>query len=617
MNSFNYPSRRLLRGLLLGLLFTLISALSTAAQNKLTEAETKSDEAQQKAKSAIQKGTPLSHVSSTDVTGNISVEATLIPASVARTVFGKEIANNYAVIGLVVSNRSSDQAFIVHSIFFDYSQWLLSGGSPFLEGNNLCLQGTSSPASSISNNIDKSTTTTPPPGGNTADGSQQPKPESATENGTALKPQPAQSSSSQNCTGNPLQTWQTQTLPNQIASVESRIVREELLIEQNWTVRNWVLRGLQAAGSIATGFTFATSSESWIHGIGAFNGSVIPAYQQLWPDPTVNQMNQISNVGFQVNKAIAKQSSDIIVAFFPIDRFLTPDLKSLFISSPAAFFSPIEALLDRNTQKKVAPYLDQLFGAKDRQGKDIPGGKDNEDKLFGNLLKFLPQVQSGACLRENQDNSVPLDQSQLTAYSSVISTNQDQSASPAKNNLQIACLTAALINRLSLNTVRVIVGGTMTVDVNNVPPQIASVDIEPPSGQTTSTMWTLKSGATNATLNGTIHGSFLGGGTPALVSPPNGVTIKAVAQGSNDSQLLFTLTLTSSLPSGTKSLSFQVSKSSASGSTIKSATYDYEIEQAAPTPAAAPAPAAENGKGEAPKPAAPSSSEKPAAPTKQ
>lgn len=599
MNCSNYPSRQLLRGLLLGLLFTLISALSTTAQKKLTEAEAKSDEAQQKAKSAIQKGTPLTHVSSTDVTGNISVEATLIPASVARTVFGKEIANNYAVIGLVISNRSSDQAFILHSIFFDYSQWLLSGGSPFLEGNSLCVQGTASAASSPSN-IAKSTGTAPTAGGETADGSQNLKAQPRAVNDAPSPPQGAESASPQNCSGNALQTWQAQTLPNQIASVESRIVREELLIEQNWTVRNWVLRGLQAAGSIATGFTFVTTNESWIHGIGAFNGSVIPAYQQLWPDPTVTQMNQISNVGFQVNKAIAKQSSDIVVAFFPIDRFLTPDLKSLFISSPAAFFSPIEALLDRNTQKKVTPYLDRLFRATAQGKKDVgnTGSTDNEKRLFDNLLMFLPQIQSGAC-KDYQNSTLPLDQSQLKA--DLTSTD----------NLQVACLTAALINRLSLNTVRVIVGGTMTVDVNNVPPQIASVEIEPPSGQTTSTMWTVKAGANNALLNGTIHGSFLGGGMPALVNPPNGVTIKAVAQGSNDNQLQFALTLTSSLPPGTKSLTFQVSKSSSSGSTIKSATFDYQIEQAPQ------APAPENGKGEASKPPAASPADKPTAPPKQ
>ena len=631
MDSLNCRRKHIFHYMLLGFVLILMGVLFANAQNSLPKAEEAADAAQEKVKSAIKKGKPLTHVSSTDVTGNISVEATLIPANITRTVFGKEIGNNYAVIGLTVSNRSADQAFIVHSIFIDYSQWLLSGGSPFLEGNALCLQGTQAAAPSSSETLESTKSMSTPVGGTPGSPETQ-KPEAVPASGTAPKSQGPQNIPPQSCSGNQLQTWQQQTFPNQIASIESRIIREELLIKQPWTTRNWVLRALQAAGSVATGFTFAASSQSWIQGIGAFNGSVIPAYQQFWPDSTVSQMNQISNVGFQVNKAIAKQSSDIIVAFFPIDRFLTPDLKSLFISSPAAFFSPIEALLDQKTRNKVAPYLAQLFGAKDLQGKDIPEGQENEIALFANLLKFLPHMQYGACQRY-QNSQRPLDQSQLMTNraqgrkdkeeensggqeedkNQVTNGNHSQpgSMSAAENNLEMACLTAAVINRLSLNTVRVIVGGTMTVDVNNVPPQIASVDIEAPTGETTSSMWTLKIGVKNATLNGTIHGSFLGGATPTLVSPPSGVTIKAVAQGASDTELPFTLTLTSSLPANTKSLSFQVSKSSSSGSTIKSATYDYQVEQTQQ------APAPEGGKGEGSSAASsrfPSAPEKPNTP---
>lgn len=117
----------------------------------------------------------------------------------------------------------------------------------------------------------------------------------------------------------------------------------------------------------------------------------------------------------------------------------------------------------------------------------------------------------------------------------------------------------------------------MTVDVNSVPPQITGVEIQPPADETVASIWTLKSGSHTATLNGTIHGSFLGGGVPVPVSPPPRVTIKAVSAGSTDTALQFALTFSSTLPGGTK-LTFQVTKSSSSGSTIESATYDYQIE---------------------------------------
>jgi hypothetical protein len=568
MICFNGLPKPLTRATILGIVLLAITVLSAAAQtNGKTQAEAQKrvEMAAQKIKDAAEQGTPLTHTTSTDVTGNTSVEATLIPASVARTVFGKEIANHYAVISLTISNQSSDYAFIVHSVFIDYSQWLLGGASPFSEPNGLCSQEQKTASSSALSKKSKN-----------VNSSQKPGPSVDASGSDSSQPPTGQDANVRSCPGNPLKTYQQQTSPNQLASVESRIVREELLVKQPWTTRNWVLRAMQAAGSIATGFTFAASSQSWIQGIGAFNGSVIPAYQNLFPDPTVNQMNQISNVGFQVNKAIAKQSSDIVVAFFPLDRFLTPDLQSLYLSSPAAFFSPVEALIDPKTRDKVSPYVVQIFG-----------GTEKWNALSNNMLKFLPQLGTGAC-EDSQNDPPPLDASNL-------GTNGNPEYS-----LKLACLTAAAVNRLSLNTIRVIVGGTMTVDVDSVPSQITSVDIDTPAAGVEN-MW--KKGS----LSGTIHGSFLSGATPTLVSPPSGATIKGVADGSTDTQLHFTLSLASDLPAGTSKLTFQVTKPGTKGSTIKSSTYDYPVQ---PPAAGEALPAGTDEKGAAKTPATPAAVEK-------
>jgi hypothetical protein len=116
----------------------------------------------------------------------------------------------------------------------------------------------------------------------------------------------------------------------------------------------------------------------------------------------------------------------------------------------------------------------------------------------------------------------------------------------------------------------------MTVDVDKVPPQITSVKITPPDKETTETMWTKE----GTKINGTIFGSFLGGGTPSVANVPDSLTIKRVEEGSSDTELHFTLTLASPLPKGTNKLTFQVSKTASAGSTIKSSTYDYAIEGA-------------------------------------
>lgn len=525
MTHFNRSLRHRALLLICGFAVSVVHVLPVTAQDKATTPATTA------VTDAAQKGFKLSKTSSTDVTGNISVDATLIPASIAKTVFGKEVSSNYAVIELTVSNRSSDDAFIVHTIFIDYSQWLLSGSSPFGQ-NALCPEGAQKKKADGAN-------------GKTSV-------EEKTAHDASSPNQNAQNQTSQNCNGNRLQPWQQQTFANQISSVETRIVRGQLLDRQPWTTRNWVFRSLQAAGSIATSFTFVTSSQSWIRGIGAFNGAGIPAFQTIWPDATVGQMNRISNVGFQVNKVIAKQSSDIIVAFFPIDRFLTPDLKSLFISSPAAFFAPIAAMIDPQTQPKLARYVDFIF-------------HDKETGQLTNLVSRLPQI---------------INPSSDVCQALTNSSSPDNAAPPTRaSTLADACATAELLDRMSLNTVRVIVGGTMTVDVEKVPPQITSVEVTPPADKNATTMWQAK-----GTLNGSISGSFLGGGTPSIVNPGiSGITVKRVEEGSTDTQLHFTLTLASALPAGTTKLTFQVSKSSSSGSTIKSSTYDFPIELPAQT----------------------------------
>ena len=433
--------------------------------------------------------------SSTDPTGNIFVQATLIPFAIAKTVFGKDVAKDYAVIALTITNSSSDDSFIVHSIFVDYHLWLLSGGS--------------SRASQREDSCPQQSTD-----GTIVAGQQQPGPGEVP---------------SYTC---------AQTLPNQIDSVETRIVRGELLDRQPWTTRNWVLRALQAVGSVAAGFTFATTNQDWIRGIGAYNAHFIPATQTFWPDATVGQMNRISDFGFQVNKVIAKQSSDIVVAFFPIDRFLTPDLKSIFLSSPAAFFVPLEALADPTIQDKLAPYINFIFG---------PPEKDNL-KHMETLIAHLSEVVSRAC--DKFDLKAP---------------------AAAAGSLELACQTAELVDRLSLNVVRVIVSGTMNVDVNKVPAQITVVQIDQDKKDGTAT-W-----KKDSKLTGVIYGSFLGGGTPTITNVDAKVLdIKAESQGSTDTQLHFTITLKEDLPTTTNKLTFVVSKKSDSTTTM-SAAKDYTI----------------------------------------
>jgi hypothetical protein len=277
---------------------------------------------------------------------------------------------------------------------------------------------------------------------------------------------------------------------------------------------------LQAAGSIASAYTFTLSSQHAIQSIGAFTGQVIPAAETFWPDSTIGQMNRISDMGFQVNKVIAKESSDIVVSFFPIDRFLTPGLKKIFISSPAIFFATNSLILDKTARNQLQPLITPLF--------------DTEE----DAKKFIQDL--------------PKNSMNPTADQTVLE----------------------FLNRASLNTVRVLIGGSMTIDIDNVPSKIDSVEVTSPGGESLASLF-----AKPGDIQGVIRGTFLLGGQPIVVEANSlGITdIVALSDGSTDQQLNFKITLTKAIPTTQKKLSFKITKKNTQGATVDSPVFEYQL----------------------------------------
>ncbi len=213
------------------------------------------------------------------VNNSVAVSATLVTHTAVRRLFGKEIANTYAVVQLTISNRNPDAAFVLHSAYIDVSKWALGGAGL-----------TSVPMD--------------------------------------------------------LKRYQASTVSNQIASVEARIARGQLLDAQTWSARNWTVRLLAVAGTVASAGLFNVG-ESAAKSIAAFNGAVVPGVAFAWPDGAVGQLNRISDFGFQTNKVIPKESGDVVVCFFPMDMFLSPGLRKIFVDSPGLFLSPYQILFTK------------------------------------------------------------------------------------------------------------------------------------------------------------------------------------------------------------------------------------------------------------------------------
>lgn len=409
-----------------------------------------------------------------DVASSVKIDAVLLPSATAKRIFGKAISDNYAVVQLIISNHNQDAALILQSAFLDYSHWLFS--------NNF--QGPLKRPNSID--------TSP---------------------------------------------FQQANNPSEVASTEARLVRSDLQDAQFWTARNAFIRAITAVGSIASGYQFLATSQNYSAGIGAFGNQVVPALATFWPDRTQLQINRISDFGFQTNHVIPKGGSDIVVAFFPLDRFLTPSLRKLFIKSPAIFFVPGEMLLDSKYSRTLVTML---------RNSGVIGDSDNQATISA-ALGHYERIRAG-------------EQTILSTTESAI---------------------IGMLDKVSLNNIRLVIGGIMTIDTNAVPAVIDSISITEDSSKAET--W-----KKDATVHGTISGSFLSGGVVSVVGGSTlGVGDLTVdAKNSSDKRIAFSFPLTKDVPSGTK-LQFVITKLASDGSSTISKPSELAVKYSAAPPAAA------------------------------
>lgn len=452
---------------------------------------------------AFENGKPIP--TTLHVAGNVTAQAVLIPRVDARRIFGNEIANNYAVIEINVGNKTPDAALIIHGIFIDYSRWALSGNS---------FEGLSS-----------------------IDGVER----------EAVVP------------------FQTSTRPDQIASEEYRVVRGQLLDAQMWTRRNWTMRILTFAGSLASAYSFSIGEEGIVRGLNAFTGVAVPGFREVWPDGTIEQLNRISDFGYQTNKVIPKQGAEVIVCFFPIDRFLTPGFKKLFLKSPALFFAPLQMLVDPAMKKdanRVLGGLDPSLSVETLRPllpcylQITKALRLERNRIVGNQIQDRAKEGRIQDLNRGCQNSFGL--------TSVADINNPKALFRVTDDtLFKKFLTLDFISQMSLNSVSVTVDGVMTVETVNIPAQLNAVTFDTIGScdPTEPCYWT-DPALNDGVRTGSISGAYLTGGTVNIAETSDsnfGIQeVTTFSEGSSDQRLRFNFKLKSAIQPTT--LHFTVSK---------------------------------------------------------
>jgi hypothetical protein len=565
-----------------------------AAEAATQEGKTAADTTNKKAAQAASGGIALK--GTTNVKDYVNIQVVLLARKQAEKVFSKEIARQYAVVQVIIDNKSEDAAFVLHSIFADYAGWALSGvpspvevtgGSP--SSGELCTQ--------------------------------------ARDNSKA-------------------NDYQTVSCAGQVASIESRVIRSELQGASVWNWRNGVVRAAILVGAVASGIP-AFGSKNAVKYVGAYNGQLVPGMEVFWPDGTVPQLNNVSDYGFQTNKIFAKGHSDPVYAFFPLDRFFTPGMKNIFLNAPAVFFAPAQIFVDRHVGKNSC----WKPGICIRQS-DV-------DEMKNLIEDLLPTTIPSLCSRRDQDNAASRGQvgtvTSIGASGGIVTlavantmkkgdavtlaglTNNAALNTGGTSNASRVILTAAtpttvsfastetitpgsetgtitstanacftqkqrdhamlrlltmpcpaketgdakidnekackttlvardLVNEISLNSTNVLVQGVMTVNVATVPATITGITFD--EGNDSPDVWTVL----NKDHAATTTGSFLTGGVTEVTSIEvptaqsakiadylDPTKISLVSDSSTDTKLNFKIQWKKEIPPGSK-LHFQVTK---------------------------------------------------------
>jgi hypothetical protein len=512
------PMKRLLFCLMLMICFSCIaSAQPDAKTQKLLDDATRNGNGLQ---------------SRITVNDNVHVQAVLIPQKDVNRIFGKEIARNYAVIEVNVSNKSKDAALIIHGVFIDYREWPFSG------------------ATSAEINAARST-----------------------------------------------DSYQSSSFPNQVATEEYRVVRGQLLDAQTDSVRNAFLRWLTLAGNLAGAFTFSINEQGIVKGIAAITGVGIPGVATAWPDRTIEQLNRVSDLGFRSNKVIPREGSDVMICFFPIDRFLTRGFRKLFLKSPALFFAPGQMLMDKSVNKDVDDAIGNFL-----QGIDVgTASKDTASKVLAlrNALPCFFRITHPVAGDPAYD--VCLDDFGLQRAKGTRAgelryelkhVDKDPPAQTDKDKFR-TFMALQFINSVSLNRVTITVDGVMAVDVKTIAARIEDVKFETVTncGDEHSQCFWANITEAEGVRTGTISGAYLTGGTVVIAEASKlGITeVSTIPEGSLDTLLQFSFKLTKPIEPESK-ITFLVSKavegsSATEPKALNSVPFEYPVRYDTKAPA--------------------------------
>lgn len=292
---------------------------------------------------------------------DVRVYVTVIDPKTVADAFGKRIGNRFVAIQVTITNRSEDYQFLIHDVSLDLEK-IFVNCSDRPSAERLAL-----PSRQVQRQQQ-----------------QQQQQRRDAETNEAVYP----------CANNDYNY--------ELSSLELSLLRGVAEKGQGQDARNFVLRLFRGVGTVAAGLIgVASFGPSYAESVAVFNGPVISAYMDAFPDYTINQMNRLNDSAWRSNTLIPKQQARVLVAFIPQSMFLTKKQRRQFMDDPTGLFSEIDF---RRTQAVIdGTFITEL--------EDVPPGVTGVQFTEAELAKFQnakPEVKGSVIGRYLSDASISI-----------------------------------------------------------------------------------------------------------------------------------------------------------------------------------------------------------------
>lgn len=197
-----------------------------------------------------------------------------------------------------------------------------------------------------------------------------------------------------------------------LSSAELSLLRGVAEKGQGQDTRNKLLRLFRGIGTIAGGLVgVAGFGPSFADAVAVFNGPVISAFSEAFPDYTINQMNRLNDSAYMANTLIPAKHSKVMVAFIPQAVFLSKAQRKLFWDDPTALY-PDSSGACKITQcvdfRRIDAWIDGDFITEVSSMPPVVTGDQIADDELQKFQDEKPVVKGALLGRFLKDSSIDL-----------------------------------------------------------------------------------------------------------------------------------------------------------------------------------------------------------------